>query len=174
MAEMSHASAPAEALSQANVSKDPRPVYEAAFHVLPTVEESAVGEVVEAIRTEILKGGAEIIKEQFPQKIALAYTVERAVTGKREKYNEAYFGFIKFATERENIAALENLLRSSKNILRHLLIETQREETIIARRAVYSSNRLEGETIKKPTSTPEVPKEVSDEELTKSIDALVS
>ncbi|MDZ4226029.1 MAG: hypothetical protein U1C66_00890, partial [Patescibacteria group bacterium] len=116
----------------------------------------------------------EIIKEQFPQKMTLAYTIERAAAGKREKYVETYFGFIKFAAERETIPGLEALLRGSKEILRYLLIETTREEPVIARRAVYSSHRLEGETIKKPTSAPETPSEVSEEELTKSIDALVN
>lgn len=160
--------------SQANEPKDNRPVYEVGFHIVPSVEESSLGDVVETIRTVLTKAGAEMIKEQFPQKVALAYTIERAVAGKREKYNEAYFGVIKFAVDREHIAALETLLRDSKEILRHLLIETTREESVIARRAVYSSNRLEGETIKKPTAAPETPREVSEEEFTKSIDALVS
>ena len=174
MAEMSHADAQAEVSSQANETKDGRPVYEVGFHVVPSVEETNVGDVVESIRTELAKGNAEIIKDQFPQKMMLAYAVERSASGKREKYTESYFGFIKFAMERGHITDLEALLRNSKEILRYLLIETEREEPVIARRAVYSSNRLEGETIKKPVATPETPSEVSDEDLQKSIDALVS
>ena len=174
MAEMSHPEALAEGSSQANAPKDSRPVYEIGFHVLSTVDESGVGAMLEAIRNELTKATAEIIKEQFPQKIALAYTIERAVSGKRDKYSDAYFGSIKFAMEREHIPALEALLRGSKNILRYLLIETVREEVVTPRRAIFSSNRLEGETIHKPTSAPETPREVSEEELQKSIDALVS
>lgn len=172
MAEMSQVSP--ETSSQANEPQNGRPVYEVGFHVVPTVEETKLGEVVEKLRTTLAKGDAEIIKEHAPQKMSLAYTVERAAAGKREKFNEAYFGFIKFATEREHVAALETVLRSSKDILRYLLIETTREEQIIARRAVYSSNRLEGETIKKPVAAPETPAEVSEEDLQKSIDALVN
>jgi len=171
MAEVSQADS---ASSQAKPIGDGRPVYEVGFHVVPTVEEGNVGAVLEAIRTEITKGNAEIITEQFPQKIALAYTIERAVAGKREKFSSAYFGSIKFAIEREHIPALEAMLRSTTNILRYLLAETVREEATVSRRAVFASNRLEGETIKKPTSAPETPKEVSEEELQKSIDALVS
>jgi ribosomal protein S6 len=172
MAEMSH-SAEAES-SQANSPKDSRPVYEVGYHIVPTVEEEKVGEVVEKIRGVLANAGAEIVKDQFPQKASLAYTVERSVSGKREKYNDAYFGFIKFATARESVASLEEMLRTSKEILRYLLIETTREEPVISRRAVYSSNRLEGETIKKPTTTPEESGEVSEEDLQKSIDALVN
>ena len=161
--------------SQANHQQDSRPVYEVGFHVVPEVLEANVAEVVEKIRAEIQKGGAEIISESFPHKMALAYTVERATTGKREKYNDAYFGFIKFATDRETISSLETLLRSMKEILRYLLTETKREEMIAApRRAVFTSDRLEGETLKKPTSAPETKADVSEEELNKSIEALVS
>ncbi|MBI2004576.1 30S ribosomal protein S6 [Patescibacteria group bacterium] len=171
MAEMSHAEA--EVSSQAKQSKDQRPVYEVGFHVVPTVEEAGVAGVVEAIRAELGLGDAEIITEQFPVKMMLAYTIERALSGKREKFSESYFGWVKFATEREHIAALETLLRGDKNILRYLLIQTVREDAT-PRRAVFTSDRLEGETIQKPTAMPEKGGEVSEEELEKSIEALVS
>jgi ribosomal protein S6 len=171
MAEMSHPEAQAEGSSQANTPVDPRPVYEVGFHVVPTASEDEVSRTVEKIKAEITKGNAEIINEQFPTKMALAYTVEQSSSGKREKFSEAYFGFIKFATERENIPQLEKLLQSTKEVLRFLLIETVRDEVVV-RRAVFTSDRLEGETIKKPTSAPEEKGPVSEEELEKSIEAL--
>ena len=177
MAEMSHAEAEAraevEVSSQAKQSKDPRPVYEVGFHVVPTAEEADVAGVVEGIRAELGLGDAEIIAEQFPAKMTLLYTIERTLSGKREKFLESYFGWIKFATEREHIAALEASLRGNKNILRYLLIQTVREDAA-PRRAVFTSDRLEGETIQKPTAEPEKGGEVSEEELEKSIEALVS
>src|SRR3989344_2566088 len=103
MAEMSHAEAEAraevEVSSQAKQSKDPRPVYEVGFHVVPTAEEADVAGVVEGIRAELGLGDAEIIAEQFPAKMTLLYTIERALSGKREKFLESYFGWIKFATK---------------------------------------------------------------------------
>lgn len=172
MAEMSQVEAKAEISSQAKAPKDPRPVYEVGFHVVPTVSDTELSSIVEKIRSEIEKGGAEIISEQFPEKMTLAYVIERSVSGKREKYSESYFGFIKFATEREHIASVEGVLRGSKEILRYLLIETVREE-ITSRRAIFTSDRLEGETIKKPAQSPEESKgPVSEEELEKSIEAL--
>lgn len=171
MAEMSQAD---PASTQANAPKDPRPVYEVGFHVVPTIPEGEVGAVVEKIRAALSKGGAEIITEKFPEKMTLTYTIERATSGKREKFGEAYFGFIKFATEREFIGSLEEVLRSMKEILRYLLVETVREEAM-ARRAIFTSDRLEGETIKKPAAAPEESKgPVSEEELEKSIEALTS
>ena len=93
---------------------------------------------------------------RYPAKMTLLYTIERALSGKREKFLESYFGWIKFATEREHIAALEASLRGNRNILRYLLIQTVREDAA-PRRAVFTSDRLEGETIQKPTTEPETP-----------------
>lgn len=169
MAEMSQAP---EASSQANVSD--KPVYEVGFHIIPTVAEADLGSVLEKIRAALSKGETEIIREEFPAKRTLAYTIERAAAGKREKFTESYFGFIKFATDREYVSALAAALRAMNEVVRFLIIETVREDAVVPRRAVFSSDRLEGETIKKPTAAPEAGGEISEEELNKSIDALVS
>ena len=161
---------PAATLSQAK--KDTTPVYELGYHVVPTVPEDGVSGVVEKIRKAL--GSAEILNEQFPSRLVLAYTVERSVQGKREKYGESHFGFIKFATDRENIPALNKALSAMSEILRFIIVETVREDAPAPRRAIFTSSRLEGETIKKPEVAPEKAAEVSEAELDKSIDALVN
>lgn len=167
---MAEAAQGQEPSSQAQGSKTP--VYEIGFHIVPTIAEDAIASMVEKIRATL--GGSEIIKDQFPSKVVLAYTVERSEQGKREKFNEAYFGWIKFAAERESIPAIEIAVRNMKEVLRYILIETVREDETSPRRAIFTSDRLEGQTLKKPTSAPEKPSgEVSEEELDKSIEALV-
>lgn len=164
--------AQAPAASTQAPAQDTTPIYEVGYHVVPTVGDEGVAAVVDKVRAAI--GKAEIITDMFPQKVGLAYTVERATEGKREKYTEAYFGAIKFAAPREQAASLAEALRGVRDVLRSLIIETVREEIKApAPRALYSSDRLEGQTLKKPTSAPEKAGEVSQEELDKSIDALV-
>jgi ribosomal protein S6 len=140
---------------------------------VPTLAEGDVS--AEAAKVLALLGDADIIKNEAPRKMTLAYQVERAGTGRREKYNEAYFGFIKFAIDKEHIHDIEQAVRAKREILRYLLVKTVREELAPARRAVFTSDRLEGETLKKPTPAIEEVKvgEVSEEELDKSIDAIV-
>ncbi|MES2203214.1 MAG: hypothetical protein V4474_02775 [Patescibacteria group bacterium] len=168
----------AEASTQAPA--DTTPIYEAAFHIVPTVGDGGVSAVVDKIKSYLAAPqngeSAEIIKEVAPQKMQLAYVIERAGEGKREKYSEAYFGSIKFATaERATAAALLESLHGTREVLRSLVISTTREEIKApVARAVYTSDRLEGQTLKKPTSAPEKPAEVSQEELDKSIEALVA
>lgn len=167
MTEKSH-SAQAE-LSQA---KSTTPVFEVGFHLVPTISEDGVAAVVEKIHG-LLKD-AEIISEQFPMRMTLAYQVERSVQGKREKYTESYFGCIKFATERDAIPEFQAALRAMSPVLRYVVISTEREDVSNPRRAVFASSRLEGEVIHKPQAEVEVKTAVSEEELDKSIDALVN
>ena len=172
MTEKSHAEAPGQALSQASEPKVP--VYEVGFHLVPTLIEEKATAAAEALRAALVAAGAEIISEETPKKMKLAYVIERATAGKREKYAESYFGFTKFAVAREAIPGIETMLRNNREVLRHLLIETVREDVAPApRRAVFVSDRLEGEVLKKPEVVEEKV-EVSEEDLDKSIDALVA
>src|SRR3989344_1452808 len=154
-----------------NTTTSSIPVYEIGFHIVPTVGDEGVSAVVESIRAAL--GDAEIISEGFPKKITLAYQVEGAAGGKREKYTESYFGHIKFAMQREGLTAFTAAMRAMDPILRFLIIETVREDIATApRRAVFTSDRLEGKILEKPVAAPEKAAEVSDAELDKSIEAL--
>jgi ribosomal protein S6 len=165
---MADESQAAEASTQAI---DSQPIYEVGFHVVPTVGDEGVSKAVEAVRKAL--GDAEIISEGFPQKISLAYRVERSTQGKREKYTESYFGHIKFATKREALPALQEALRAMQPILRFIVVETVREDIAALKpRAVFASDRLEGKTLEKPAAAPEKVAEVSEAELDKSLEAL--
>ncbi len=174
MADMSQADKASSQATTADSSatvKNTTPVYEIGFHVVPTVGDEGVSKVVEAVRAAL--GDAEIISEGFPQKMTLAYQVERATQSKREKYTESYFGNIKFAMQRESITAFTEAVRAMPSVLRFLIIETVREDIAAApRRSVFTSDRLEGKTIEKPIAAAEKPVEVSEAELDKSLEAL--
>lgn len=141
--------------------------------MVPTITEDGVGAATEKVR-KLIGDDAEFISEGYPQKVQLAYVIERAAQGKREKYGEAWFGWIKFAQTRDKMPALEAALTASREVLRFLTIETVREDIAApkARAAVFVSDRLKGETIHAPEAPKEEPKEVSQAELDKSIDAL--
>jgi ribosomal protein S6 len=162
-----------DASSGADVSSAPI-IYEVGFHLVPTIAEDGVGAAVEGVR-KLIGDDAELISEGYPSKVALAYVIERATQGKREKYSEAWFGWIKFATTRGKIPALEAALNASRDVLRSLIIETVREDIVPPKaRAVFSSDRLQGETIKKPDAPAEKAVPVSEAQLDKSIDALAA
>lgn len=176
MVDKSQVKASAEISSQATAALtadtvNTSPIYEIGFHIVPTVGDEGVSGVVESIRKAL--GKAEIISEGFPNKIALAYQVERATQGKREKYNESYFGHIKFSMERDAVNSFTDTVRAMHAIMRFIIIETVREDIAAApRRTVFTSDRLEGKTIEKPLAVAEKAAEVSESELDKSLEAL--
>lgn len=140
--------------------------------MVPTIAEDGVGAAVEKMR-KLIGDDAEFISEGYPTKVNLAYVIERATQGKREKYGEAWFGWIKFATTRSKVPALEAALNDSREVLRSLIIETVREDIAPPKaRAVFTSDRLKGETIHAPAAAKEAAGPVSEVELEKSIDAL--
>lgn len=106
---------------------DDRNSYEFAFHVLPTVAEGEVASVVDAIKTHIAKDG-EIISEENPERVELAYPIVKSMEGKNRKFTSAYFGWVRFKLESDKLGALMDDLSIETRILRHLLIKLTREE----------------------------------------------
>lgn len=155
-------------------------VYEVAFHALPVLSEEKLADVVDGIRALLVKNHAEIISEKVPEKITLAYRVERSIAGKREKYSESYFGYLKFSVAPQTLSILEAYLRDTYEVLRSIVVETSRADSVVKKRAVFSSTRLEGTTIAKSVKIEDAlpeevkPVSVSEEELDKSIDALIA
>jgi ribosomal protein S6 len=164
--------------TQANEGKGHEAIYEIGFHLVPTLTEAEAVAALERMHKALGKAEATILAEESPKKINLAYRIERSVAGKREKYTEGYFGFIKFEfsaeseTIGESVNALEAMLRGDSHVLRYLLIKTTREAPV-APKAIFSSRSLEGRTIGKPVAQPEERGEVDEGELDKSIEALV-
>lgn len=153
---------------------DEKAIVEAGFHVVPTVPEAEVGTVVERVRSIIEKAGGSIISSEMPKRIPFAYRIERSVAGRREKYTEGYFGWMKFEADTGAAKQIEEALHDVSEILRSLIIRTTRETPVFTPRVVFSSDRLEGRTIAKPVAAPEKKAEVSEAELDKSIESLVA
>src|SRR5690348_14619691 len=111
--------------TQANVSE--KAVYEVGFHVVPTVSEAEAKAVLERIKGALSKTDASVIAEEEPKRMTFAYRIERSVQGKREKYTEGYFGWVKFEADSEAIKPLEEMLRDDREVLRSILVHTTRE-----------------------------------------------
>jgi ribosomal protein S6 len=145
-----------------------RRIYEVGFHILPTVEESRLSETLVKIKDVLAEKGASVISEDFPKLRQLAFTMAKEIQGKSQKFNKAYFGSIKFELDREALAQIDNAIKSNPDILRYIIVKTVRENTVY-----YSKNaeavKEEGEdkAAEKPA------KEVSAEEIDKSIEELV-
>lgn len=144
-------------------------VYELGFLLVPEITEEKLPEAFGAIKEVVMKHGAVAISEEFPKQIALAYTIERSFKNKIERYNEAFFSWIKFELDAEKVKALDAELRLRGDVVRFLLVKTVRENTMSAKRPMGIRRKTTGSKEKDPNAP-----EMNKEEIDREIDALVT
>jgi len=148
-------------------------IYEVAFHIVPLVPEEMVGDEMNTIKNGLEKEGAIFISEESPKMRNLAYMISKTLDGHKHNFDKAYFGWVKFEMSPESILNVKDMLDKVKNILRFLIIETVRENTMSYAKPYFKKDVDGEEGVKRE---PEVVKELTaeDEELiNKSIEELV-
>ncbi len=104
--------------------------YEFAFHILPTVAEGEVKNVVAKINAQITKAGGEIFDQEEAKRFDLAYDIEKYLEGRNRKFSSAYFGWVRFHLYGAQLESLTEEIESNKELLRYLLVKlTKIEET---------------------------------------------
>jgi len=102
--------------------------YEFAFHVLPTVAEGEVKDVVEKIKVQITKVGGEIFDQEEAKRFDLAYDIEKYLEGKNRKFSSAYFGWVRFHLYAAKLESLTEEIDGNKELLRYLLVKLTKVE----------------------------------------------
>ncbi len=151
-------------------------VYELGYHILPTVVADDLEGEVTKLRSAIEKRGGSFISEGTTEMTTLAYPMFVNNGGKQTKYEQAYFGWIKFEMKPSEAVTLnEEDLTMNTQILRYILFKTTKEETRAqlqtAQNNILREIKTTG-TLEKKTVTEEKG-EVSEEALEKSIEELV-
>jgi len=136
-------------------------IYEVGYHLVPTLAEEALPAQIEAIKSIITVIGGEIISEGAPQMKTLAYPIAKTVKATKSNYSKAYFGWIKFSITPDAIGKIKISLDASDVVIRHLIISTIKESTLIADKE------------KRPVRPDGAKEKVNEEEIDKSIDELV-
>lgn len=149
--------------------RDEAQIYEVGYHILPTIAEESLPQEVSRIQSLISESGGTIIAEEFPQMRPLAYEIAKQTETKYSHYTKAFFGWIKFELNREDIGSIQTGMDANQNILRYILIKTVRENTITTPKVIREKKDEKDEV---STSKEEKP-ELSEEEIDKSIDDLV-
>lgn len=162
-----------------NEHTEPR-VYELGYHLVPTISEENIPKASKAVRGMVERISKGILSEENPVFIDLAYTIVKTVDHKNKRFDNAYFGWIKFEAEPAGIAELEEGLKKDDNVLRYLIAKTLREDTFIAKTftAVKAKTReKEPGIMVKPVAAEEAAPEVVAPEgdaLDKAIEELVA
>lgn len=145
-------------------------VYEASFLLSPSIAEEKLPEEVSALKTAIEEFGGIFISEDFPRLRPLSYEMVKKIDNKNQKYNQAYFGWVKFEIEPSKMLAIKNSFQNNLNIIRFLLIETVKENTLYSHKLAVRKDR-EAKSARQAEEAALGP--VSEEEIDKSIEKLV-
>lgn len=110
-------------------------VYEISFIFDNKLDESAALEKGNAIKQSIATLGGSFISEETPYMRELAYEMTRVVTNVNVRFNEGYFGWIKFELDADKVKELEKSIKLDEEVLRYLVVKTIRENTVYTKRA---------------------------------------
>lgn len=141
-------------------------VYEIAYIFIPALAEDSVASRANALKDALTAQGGEIIAEEAPALRPLAYDMAKVIGNKRQIFRDGFFGWVKFKIERDVVQALEKTLRSQEDIIRFLLVETVRENTLLSRRSAVKQEGARG-------ASAEAPEKLSEAEIDRTVEALV-
>lgn len=140
---------------------------------MPSITEEHIPAKVQELKDLIAAHKGEVISEEFPKMIELAYEMIKVIANKNHRVTSAYFGWVKFEMEPAEIEALNKKLMLSNDLVRFILIKTVRENTYIGKRIITKDATKKRTTRKEDEVAGEDAPVVNPEELDKQIDALV-
>ncbi len=104
--------------------------YELGYLLVPTITEDKVADSIAALAKIITDAAGTVHTQSEAEHIDLTYTITVDHVGKKEKWDTAYFGSMKFTAEPEQIAAIQKALDADMHIVRYLLTKTSLENVI--------------------------------------------
>ena len=148
-------------------------IFEVGYLLSPAVAEEQVAAEVQAIKSLIEKYDGAVITEDFPRLRPLAYAMTKESGGKKQKFDKAYFGWIKFESPVLAVNLIKENLSKNDKLVRFMVVETVRENTLAAQKVFKTGTEI-GKAPKEEgaAKAPEAPA-ISQEELDKTIDNLV-
>lgn len=148
-------------------------VYELGYLLVPNIEEADLPVLYGNLKELVSSLGGISIADEMPKKIPLAYTMVKVLANVRNKFDTAYFGWIKFTMESGKVLELKKKLDLDPKIIRFLILKTVKENTIATKRFVRGDlARKKGLTKKDADNENVVP--INKEEIDKEIDAMVA
>jgi ribosomal protein S6 len=157
-----------EDLIEEEEGPEPR-IYEVGYLMLPTISTDDILVKYGNIKDLIMSLGNEIVSDEAPKMVALAYTMVKTIENLNQKFDTAYFGWTKFSMTPEKVLELKKKLDLDPSILRFLIFKTIRENTVAANRLRVHRRSPTNSTAEDKKSTP-----INKEEIDKQIDAMVN
>ncbi len=145
-------------------------VYEVSYFFDNKIEESAALNKGASLKQSIATLGGSFISEEAPYMREMAYEMIRVVNNVNIRFNEGYFGWIKFDLTADKVKVFEKSLKDDEEVVRYIIVKTVAENTVFTKRVpVIKAETLpdligEGAVTLAEEAVVEVPVEVPVEE----------
>lgn len=150
-------------------------VYEIGYILLSSIPAEKVEDTAAALKDVLSKKGAEIISEEIPELRELAYTMVKKIGTLNQRFDQGYFGWIKFELSAKEIEEVKKSFEMHPDMLRMLLITTVKENTYLGQKAAVVASLTDvpaNETLPIPgIEDKTIPASIED--MDKSIDEMV-
>ena len=110
-------------------------VYEISFIFDNRLDEEAALKKADALKQSIATLGGSFISEEAPYMRELAYEMIRVINNVNVRFNEGYFGWIKFELSGDKVKDFEKAIKLDEEVVRYLVVATVRENTVYTKRA---------------------------------------
>ncbi len=149
-------------------------VYELGYLLVPTIKEEDVPAMYGNIKELVASFGGMVISDEMPHMLPLAYSMVKVVANVRNKFSNAYFGWVKFTMSADKVLELKKKLDLDPNFVRFLILKTIKENTIASKRFVRGdmAHKKTPGAKREEEGVEAVP--INKEEIDKEIDAMVS
>lgn len=155
-------------------------VYEISYLLLPFITEEDISKESGRVKELISLSGGVIFSEEEPKLIPLAYEMSKVISNKNTKFNNAYFGWVKFEGEATQISTVKKALENNENILRFLILKTTKEAAVVRKPFSFNAKPIKSAPVAPKVAAKdevkpgtEAPQEIDEVELDKTIDDLV-
>jgi ribosomal protein S6 len=105
-------------------------VYEVGYLMLPSIPEEKLPEEVTRLKTIITELGGSVISEEDPELRDLSFEMIKHIGTRNERFNNAYFGWIKFESDPNVAVDLKTKLDLHDSLIRFLIVKTVREDVL--------------------------------------------
>jgi len=150
-------------------SQEETELYEIGFHIIPTVSPEEIDAETQKIKDVLDAGGAFLVNDEaLPKLNPLAYEVSKKVDNKKQSFDKAYFGWIKFEAPTEQISEIKSKIDELPNILRFMIVKTVRSGKMVAKKPL-----IRKQTKIEPKFVAKKEEKVSEKGVDEAIDELV-
>src|SRR3982751_3608190 len=104
---------------QENMKDDMKKVYEIGYLLVSSIPREKVADAAASLKNVLSKKNAEIIAEEAPELIPLAYTMIKKIGTANHRFDQAFFGWVKFELSTAAIEEVKKTFDINPDVLRY-------------------------------------------------------